>query len=90
MHCSRWTGSDTNPANNDGQGRAGTDRSNLVLLGEQVYEEGVSEVGKMGHWGRNYPQHLDHPNTFLGLNREDRQILAVLSTYDKSLVRVML
>ena len=28
----RWTGSDTNPGNNDGQGRQGTDRSNMILI----------------------------------------------------------
>ena len=36
----RWTGSNTNPNNNDGQGRAGTDRSNIVLLRAQNYPEG--------------------------------------------------
>lgn len=76
--CVRWTGSNTNPNNNDGQGKAGSDRSNMVLLEEQVYEEGTPMEGKMGHWGRSYPQHLDHSNTFLGFSREDRQALAVL------------
>eukprot|EP01104_Vermistella_antarctica_P002452 TRINITY_DN12697_c0_g1_i1.p1 TRINITY_DN12697_c0_g1~~TRINITY_DN12697_c0_g1_i1.p1 ORF type:complete len:612 (-),score=191.55 TRINITY_DN12697_c0_g1_i1:86-1921(-) len=28
----QWTGCDTNPANNDGEGTAGTDRSNIVQL----------------------------------------------------------
>ena len=50
----------------------------MVLLGEQVYDEGMPEEGKKGHWGRSYPQHLDHANTFLGLSRDDRQALAVL------------
>ena len=31
------TGSDTNPANNDGQGKAGSDRSNFVLQSGKVY-----------------------------------------------------
>lgn len=74
----RWTGSNTNPNNNDGQGQAGTDRSNVVLLREQVFDEGIPEEIKMGHWGRSYPQHLDAETTFLGLSREDRQALAVL------------
>lgn len=50
----------------------------MVLLGEQVYEEGMPPAGRQGHWGRSYPQHLDHENTFLGFSREDRQALAVL------------
>jgi hypothetical protein len=32
----RWTGSNKNPRNNDGQGLAGSDRSNMVLLTPQV------------------------------------------------------
>lgn len=50
----------------------------MVLLREQVFGEGRPEDDKMGHWGRSYPQHLDNSNTFLGLNRDDRQALAVL------------
>ncbi len=50
----------------------------MVLLGEQVYDEGTPEEGMMGHWGRSYPQHLDHSRTFLGFSREDRQALSVL------------
>lgn len=40
----RWTGSNTNPNNNDGQGKEGTDRSNIVLLRVQNYPEG--EIGQ--------------------------------------------
>ena len=32
----RWTGSNLNPPNNDGQGLAGTDRSNIVILNNRV------------------------------------------------------
>jgi hypothetical protein len=32
----RWTGSNTNPPNNDGQGLQGTDRSNIIMLKERV------------------------------------------------------
>ncbi len=32
----QWTGSNSNPNNNDGQGLAGTDRSNVLLLGDRV------------------------------------------------------
>jgi len=79
--CYRWTGSNTNPGNNDGQGRAGSDRSNIVLLREQNYDEGmpVPEGEKFGHWGNSYPAHLDADDmSFLGLRRSLRQNLAVL------------
>lgn len=32
----QWTGSNTNPNNNDGQGLAGSDRSNMLLLDTKV------------------------------------------------------
>ena len=35
----QWTGSDTNPNNNDGQGRQGTDRSNMILLRNITYDK---------------------------------------------------
>lgn len=40
----QWTGSNTNPANNDGEGRAGSDRSN---------------VAEIKTYGGTYPQHLN-------------------------------
>lgn len=80
----RWTGSNTNPNNNDGQGRAGTDRSNMVLLRMMNYDEGtpgraVPRGEKFGHYGNSYPQHLSHNETFLSLNETARQHLAMLS-----------
>lgn len=60
----RWTGSNTNPNNNDGQGKAGTDRSNMLLLNSD-------------EWGRNYPTLLDKTN-FLGLDRNSLHNLALL------------
>ena len=78
----RWTGSNTNPNNNDGQGRAGTDRSNIVLLDGPNYAEGdgtaMESSPAIGHWGNSYPAHLDDDDNFLGLSREDRQNLATL------------
>lgn len=41
----QWTGSNTNPANNDGQGKRQTDRSNIV----QILDK-----------GHTYPAHLKH------------------------------
>lgn len=78
FYSHRWTGSNTNPNNNDGQGRAGTDRNNIVLLSAQNFPEGTPEDGKRGHWGNNYPAHLDSNATFLGWSRADRQSLATL------------
>ena len=77
----RWTGSNTNPQNNDGQGRKGTDRSNVVLQSGQVYQEGANQEWyrgyKGGHWGRSYPENLAN-QSFLGWNYNDRKDLALL------------
>ncbi|XP_013398503.1 protein DD3-3-like [Lingula anatina] len=75
----QWTGSNTNPNNNDGQGQAGTDRSNVVLQDAQLYPEGsgLTSGQKFGHWGRSYPQHINNV-TFLGLPKQDLQRLALL------------
>lgn len=83
IQFSRWTGSNTNPENNDGQGLRGTDRNNIAALRGQNYPEGtpnmaVPEGEKHGHYGNNYPEHLNAA-TFLGLPRQDRLNLALLS-----------
>ena len=80
----RWTGSNSNPNNNDGQGRAGTDRSNVVMLTNQQYPEGTPglavEIGKkFGHWGTNYPQRVDN-TSFFGFTRTDLKNLAILQS----------
>ncbi len=79
----RWTGSNTNPNNNAGQGKAGTDRSNIVLLKDTTYTEGTRDTNgqKIGHFARSFPTHLDEQNgtyTFLGWDRESRESLALL------------
>ena len=86
----RWTGSNTNPNNNDGQGRDGTDRSNVVMLRPPNYPEGDGSAGTAsGHWGNSYPAHLDDNTTsFLGLSREDRQNLATLLNSEPVVVYV--
>lgn len=73
----RWTGSNTNPNNNDGQGKAGTDRNNVILLRPPQYPETTPKSGTYGHWGNNYPQHLDE-SVFLGFSRKDLQHLSIL------------
>jgi hypothetical protein len=79
----RWTGSNTNPNNNDGQGKAGTDRSNAVLLRAPQYKETTPKSGTYGHWGNNYPEHLDE-SEFLGLSRKDLQHLGILDNGNNS------
>ncbi|XP_067940540.1 protein DD3-3-like [Watersipora subatra] len=78
----QWTGSNTNPKNNDGQGQAGSDRSNMVLQEERVYSEDSGSywqgTEKYGHWGRSYPMNLDKAN-LAGLSLEDKTSLAILS-----------
>ena len=83
--CFRWTGSNSNPENNDGQGRAGSDRSNILVLADQNYPEGnpgqaVPLEYKKGHFGNNFPINLKTPNrNFLGLGFEDLKNLAILT-----------
>jgi len=54
----QWTGSNTNPNNNDGQGKQGTDRSNIALLeknrGEGAGGRGVQEFGGKGRDGKTW------------------------------------
>ena len=54
----QWTGSNTNPNNNDGQGKHGTDRSNIALLeknrGEGAGGRGVQEFGGRGRQGKTW------------------------------------
>lgn len=77
--CRRWTGSNTNPGNNDGQGLAGSDRSNVVLIEKERYPEGsIMKNGNIfGKFGNNYPENVNKIN-FLGLNKEDLVSLALL------------
>jgi hypothetical protein len=87
----QWTGSNTNPDNNAGQGRQGSDRHNVVALRAKNYEEPPvsgqhtdNEIGMpfgthtFGHYGNSYPAHLDDWS-FLGFGREDMQHLAINS-----------
>lgn len=79
----RWTGSNTNPENNDGQGLRGTDRSNIALVTAQQYPEGTpltaeEAAKKNGQFGNNYPAHLNVAK-FLGLPKQDRLNLAIVA-----------
>lgn len=71
-----WTGSNTNPNNNDGQGKQGTDRSNMVVLRTDQYnktyysnfdwdmslETGDIDIGSPGNV---YPSYVKNPDGFL-------------------------
>ncbi|XP_071484250.1 protein DD3-3-like [Diadema antillarum] len=77
----QFTGSNSNPNNNDGQGRQGTDRSNIALLRDQNYPEGTGSYyepnGVTGQYGNSYPQDIRNAS-FLGLTQQDLIDLAVL------------
>ncbi|XP_047146467.1 protein DD3-3 isoform X1 [Hydra vulgaris] len=81
----QWTGSNTNPNDNAGQGNAGTDRSNIILLRDQNYPEGnpgqaASLDNKKGHYGNNYPMNVSTPNkSLLGFGLADTIKLAILT-----------
>lgn len=76
----QWTGANSNPQNNAGQGRAGTDRNNIMLLREcQYVKEGLSSYaeGVFGHSASNYPvSPITDETNFLGLPKEDLVNLA--------------
>lgn len=75
----RWTGSNTNNPNNDGNGQARSDRNNIVQLGEPTYDEGsLKSFGPgavYGKYGVNYPAHVVN-SSFLGLSQQDLLHLA--------------
>lgn len=78
----RWSGSDDNPNNNAGQGEAGSDRSNMILLKNAdkshkfAYGGSVFRNEFAGHWGRAYPMSIKE-QTFLGFSYADAQSLAM-------------
>ena len=78
MRNCRWTGSNKNPLKSVGEGIPGTDRSNVLLLASQIYPgHDITGVMQFGHWGRNYPAHLNS-SSFLGFSNGDRKMLALL------------
>lgn len=74
-----WTGANTNPKNNDGQGRVGTDRSNVVLQRQITFpldEISYVNTSNVGHWGNSYPENLE--GELLGFSRDLKQDLALV------------
>lgn len=71
-----WTGSNTNPNNNDGQGKQGTDRSNMIVSRldqypktdysnfewDMTFEAGVIDTGSAG---ASYPSYVKNPDGYL-------------------------
>jgi len=60
------SGSDTNPNNNDGQGRKGTDRSNICPLKDANYKSGIDfeDNSATGSPGNNYPAYVVDPQDY--------------------------
>jgi plastocyanin len=81
----QWTGSNTNPNNNAGQGRQGSDRHNVVSMRVKNYEEPITTDAQIqgldvfGHRGNSYP-HKIQDWSFLGFEESDMQHLAILDT----------
>lgn len=75
----QWTGSNSNPSGNDGQGLPRTDRSNIIVMAPEIYKDHnyVSSHTVYGDWGRSYSDTLDAD--FLGLSRDDKEHLALQS-----------
>jgi hypothetical protein len=68
----QWTGCDTNPAGNDGEGRDQTDRSNFVLLkesdlgnGRTNYPKPFTAVDIWGDTGSKYAQDLSFKMAYI-------------------------
>lgn len=80
----QWTGSDDNPGNNDGEGEAGTDRSNIILLSDPKYRAVIDAKAdrghKYGHWANSYPENINN-GSFLGLGRDDLRELVHAGSY---------
>jgi len=77
----QWTGSNANPQNNDGQGRAGTDRSNMVGIIPRTYEESPlkTTLPTVGTLGTNFPKRLGVDLNFLGWSNDTLVQLATLA-----------
>lgn len=77
----QWTGSDTNNNNNDGQGKLGSDRNNVLMLRNKNYPEGngvqYGPAPTFGHYGNNYPMSIND-SKLLNLSKEDLIKLAFL------------
>jgi len=66
--------------NNAGQGTAGQDRNNIILLEDASYKYAQDRTSdkpnKYGHWANSYPKTISGASTFLGLTTNDAKNLA--------------
>ena len=80
----QWTGSNTNPQNNDGQGLRGTDRSNMVLLGLGQNGNMLQAPAPVGYgqsygvWSSSYPRSIQE-SRLLNVTQDIADYLATLS-----------
>jgi len=84
----QWTGSDSTP-DGDGQGRRGTDRSNLILqrhLDFVPQSHANLNVCDIGHWATNYPSELDSYDALLGFSKSLRKNLALAGSSQSPLL----
>jgi len=92
-----WAGSNTNPNNNDGQGKQGTDRTNIVALKQPNYdgaatpiEGGITPAGALLN---NYPAfvkqpvgyELPNPAVFRGCTKPD-VVAEPMAGFDRNVV----
>lgn len=81
----QWNGANTNPRGNAGEGPAGFDRSNIVVMADPVYYEEGSEQQPLtfGQWSRSYPAVFTKTTgpRFLGLEYDDLYRLAIPPIY---------
>jgi len=74
------SGSDTNPNNNDGQGRQGTDRSNICPMKNENYVGGKTSDApeSVGAQANNYPAYVVDPTSYsipVVVNGRPRELL---------------
>lgn len=82
----QWNGSNTNNKNFEGEGTAGTDRNNVLMLAELNDtiggEHNSFELPVFGDYGQSYPAPLSNV-TFLNLTKDDLMRLATSGNKNK-------
>jgi len=90
----QWMGCNTNNQGNAGQGTAGTDRSNVILMGQQfqnnnqnLYSTDENSQQTVGQFQTNYPSRIDARSDavnapFLGFGYDDLRRLAKEGIYN--------
>jgi len=85
----QWTGSNANPNNNDGQGRAGSDRSNVCGLRPITFNQiptlpTETALKTFGAQAGNYPSLINNDplQNFLGWDNQTLVKLALLTTVE--------